>query len=79
MLAHRADFLRWRREGRGDILRVIAAAAALVDGGLGDTAYLGACPFLVREGDRHACVVYEARPRACRDFQPGGSRCLGAS
>jgi Fe-S-cluster containining protein len=25
-----------------------------------------------------ACLVYDARPRACREFEPGGAACLGA-
>jgi len=79
MLAQPADIRRWRREGRHDILRVIAAAETTgSSGSLGDTAFLAACPFLLRDDDHHTCAIYDARPRACREFQPGSRLCRGA-
>jgi len=76
MLVSHEDIQRWRREGRDDILRLIENAEAVFGrGGLGDGAYLSDCPFLIREGDHAACVIYEARPQVCRDFRPGSERC----
>ena len=79
MLAQPADILRWRREERHDILRVIAAAETIdSSGGLGDTAFLAACPFLLRNDDRHTCAIYAARPQTCREFQPSSRLCRSA-
>lgn len=77
MLAQPADILRWRREGRHDILRAIAAETIDRSGGLGDTAFLAACPFLHRDGNRHTCAIYADRPQTCREFQPGSRLCRG--
>jgi len=53
---------------RGDhfqILRTGDRCAALVDSNLGGTA-------------SYSCVVYDDRPKTCRDFAPGGEHCLTA-
>ena len=76
MLVSHEDILRWRREGRDDILRLIENAEIVYGrDGLGDGEYLIDCPFLISEGDLAACAIYDARPQVCRDFRPGSERC----
>ena len=76
MLASHRDILRWQREGREDILRVIEDEETLFGrNGLGDGDYLDRCPFLVGGGGQFACAIYGTRPHTCRDFQPGSPKC----
>ena len=76
MLAVYEDLLRWRRQGRDDILRIVETETAFSGtDGLGGGEYLSRCPFLVAEGDHSACAIYETRPQTCRDFRPGSTKC----
>jgi Fe-S-cluster containining protein len=67
------DLVRWRREGRGDILR------QLVPGHFGELAFAftaeGACVHLGVVGQPHACSIYEARGTTCREFERGSWQC----
>jgi len=74
LLAHPADLERWRRERRWDILRVVEAETCDTNG-MGDTALMGACPFLVPENGHWSCAIYPTRPLVCREFQPGSALC----
>ncbi len=71
------DLARWQRQGREDILQVIRNESPIWTGdrliSARDGRHLRCCPFLVWEGDRHACSIYETRPRICREFEPGSS------
>jgi Fe-S-cluster containining protein len=72
-----ADRARWRREGRQDILAVLAHENAVWAGNhlvsSRDGHEVGACPFLATEGVRFACSIYPTRPGVCRDYQPASS------
>lgn len=71
------DLARWRRDGRTDILArferddAVWAGDRFVHGK--DGTEVRSCPFLVREGSRFACVIYDTRPRTCRDYKPGSN------
>jgi len=71
------DLARWRKEGRRDILVHLESREAVWAGdrfivresGLA----VAACPFLRWEGHRFSCAIYETRPQACRDYEPGSN------
>ncbi len=71
------DLARWQREGRRDILAVVAREDAVWAGdhlvSAADGRYLRGCPFLMWEGDHAGCAIYETRPATCRNFQPASS------
>ncbi len=68
------DLVRWRREGRGDLVE------ATVDGHFGERAFAstpdGDCVHLERRGGRAVCRIYETRGETCREFQAGSWQCL---
>jgi len=74
---HDEDIDRWQRDGRDDILQMIRREHALWMGAhlvcADDGRYLRGCLFLSFEGNFYRCSIYEARPRVCRDYQPGSS------
>lgn len=37
-----------------------------------------ACPFLVPDGSKHVCSIYETRPVACVMVEPGDAKCQQA-
>lgn len=67
------DLVRWRRDGRDDIL------GQLVPGHFGERAFAftseGACVHLGMAGQPHACRIYEARGTTCREFERGSWQC----
>ena len=73
-----ADVKRWRRQGRGDILRFAIVmgpsnnphADLWVDNQTGEERRR--CPFVrkVRNQNRYLCTIYETRPKVCRDYVP---------
>ncbi|MFA5179768.1 MAG: YkgJ family cysteine cluster protein [Syntrophales bacterium] len=71
------DILRWKKEGRTDILSVIENEHAMWVGdhliSAVDGRYLHGCPFLTWEKDRSACSIYETRPAVCRNYVPASS------
>ncbi len=71
------DWARWRREGREDILRIIAHEHAVWAGdhliSSDDGRYLHGCPFLEWEDGVYTCTIYETRPAVCRHYAPGSS------
>ena len=71
------DMERWRREGRTDILGIIEREHAVWAGdhfvSSENGRYIRGCPFLIWEGNRRACAIYETRPAVCRRFTPGSS------
>jgi Fe-S-cluster containining protein len=71
------DWERWRREGRDDILRIIAHEHAVWAGdhliSSDDGRYLHGCPFLQWDDDHYTCTIYETRPAVCRHYAPGSS------
>jgi len=75
--AESADFDRWRTENRRDILDMIEhrhlhwAGDRLISAETGDSPR--ECPFLDSSGKVWRCSIYETRPLACRNYQPGSS------
>ena len=71
------DWARWRREGRQDILHILANQNAVWAGDHLMSAttgrYIHGCPFLEWEKDCYRCTIYETRPRVCREYVPGSS------
>lgn len=71
------DLARWRKEGRTDILERFEREEAVWAGDRFVYRRNGhevrSCPFLVREGSRFACAIYDTRPRTCRDYRPGSN------
>jgi Fe-S-cluster containining protein len=71
------DILRWKREGRTDILSVIENEHAMWAGdhliSADNGRYLHGCPFLMWVKDHSACSIYETRPSVCRNFTPASS------
>ena len=65
--------MRWRRDGRSDILQ------QLVPGHFGELAFAftseGACVHLGAPGQPHACRIYESRGTTCREFERGSWQC----
>lgn len=68
------DLVRWKREGREDILQ------GLVPGHFGVTAFAaradGSCVHLGVAGRAWDCSIYATRGSACRELQPGDPQCL---
>jgi len=72
------DVLRWRREGRNDILRFAYVLGRPDDpwADLWVDAHTGRersrCPFVkkVPGTNRYLCSIYETRPQVCRDYVP---------
>ncbi|MCX5998077.1 MAG: hypothetical protein NTU41_00375 [Chloroflexi bacterium] len=72
-----ADYRRWRRGCRADILRYLwlldgrrANGSLWIDWADPDTGhYLSCCPFLERAGwGKCVCRIHETKPRICREF-----------
>jgi Fe-S-cluster containining protein len=68
------DLVRWKRQGREDIL------ARIVPGHFGEEAFAytadGACVHLGVPGQPNACAIYEDRGTTCREFERGSWQCL---
>ena len=68
------DLVRWKREGRKDILD------GLVPGHFSQlglpTHESGTCIHLGLPGQPNHCSIYETRGWSCRAFTPGSSQCL---
>jgi len=75
--AREGDFERWRREKREDILKVMENWHLLWAGDRMASSETGVfsqtCPFLIDEGGKFSCAIYETRPQVCREFEPGSS------
>lgn len=73
ILVSEQDLLRWKRQGRTDILGQIAP------GHFGLRAFAstrqGACVHLGTVDSAHACRIYEDRGTTCRDFERGCDQC----
>lgn len=67
------DLVRWRREGRDDIL------TRLVPGHFSQqglpTHENGTCIYLAQSDGRVACTIYETRGWACHALEPGSPQC----
>ncbi|HSC87450.1 MAG TPA: YkgJ family cysteine cluster protein [Polyangiaceae bacterium] len=67
------DLLRWRKQGRDDLL------AQVVPGHFGEMAFAfteaGACVHLGTASCEHACRIYEDRGTTCREFERGSWQC----
>lgn len=74
VLVGAADLVRWRREGRRDILE------SLVPGHFSRKAFAersdGACAHLGTEDRPNDCAIYETRGESCRAVEPGSRACL---
>lgn len=78
LTAEGEDVLRWRREGRVDILRFVEVigppespyADLWIDQDSGDER--SRCPFVQQiEGTKKfTCTIYETRPQICRQYEP---------
>ena len=68
------DLVRWKREGRADIV------ASLVPGHFSQlglpTHVNGTCVYLGLSGQPHHCSIYETRGWSCRALEPGSAQCL---
>lgn len=71
------DLIRWRREDRREILQVIAHSHLIWVGdhmiSAEDGHYAQGCPFLLADGSRWLCSIYDTRPQVCRAYRPGSS------
>lgn len=69
------DLWRWNEQGRHDILAVVAGLVWAGDRIIArdDGRCLSGCPFLGWEGTHSACLIYDTRPRVCREFEPASS------
>jgi Fe-S-cluster containining protein len=67
------DIVRWRREGRHDVVE------GLVPGHFGERAFAartdGSCIHLGVAGAANACAIYDTRGTTCREFEPGSWQC----
>jgi uncharacterized protein len=74
ILVSAQDLLRWKRQGRRDILQ------QLEPGHFGQMAFSmgpsGACVHHGTPDQPHACRIYAARSDTCRDFAAGSPQCL---
>jgi Fe-S-cluster containining protein len=68
------DIVRWKREGRSDILD------GLVEGHFSEQAFpslsSGACVHLGKPGHPNDCSIYETRSETCHALVPGSLQCL---
>jgi Fe-S-cluster containining protein len=73
ILVAAADLVRWKRDGRADILD------RLEPGHFGQLAFMmsnrGACVHHGTAEEPHACRIYEARSETCHDFEAGSWQC----
>jgi Fe-S-cluster containining protein len=73
-----ADLARWRRQGRGDLLRRVGPGNELwwaEDG----ASRLDHCPFFAWQGTEHgSCAVHATKPAECRAYPTAlhGFRCV---
>ena len=71
------DIERWRHEDKKEILSVMEHSKAAWAGDIvvssEDGRILFNCPFLRFEGKHCSCMIYEDRPKTCRNFRPGAS------
>jgi Fe-S-cluster containining protein len=76
VLVEPEDLVRWRREGRSDIL------GALVPGHFGLQAFAsdanGTCVHHGTDGGANDCAIYETRAASCHMLVPGSRECLAA-
>lgn len=74
ILVPESDLVRWRRQGRTDLLD------ALVPGHFSELAFAsdakGACVHLGTREHANACRIYEDRGTTCREFERGSWQCL---
>lgn len=69
------DIIRWRTEGRTDILRHVEIVNAQRDGSGIFTSK--SCPFLLRDIAQNAyvCMIHDTKPEYCRNYPDDGA-CL---
>lgn len=74
ILVYAEDLVRWRRQGRDDIL------GRLVEGHFGQQAFAstaeGHCVHLGTDASPHLCSIYETRGQTCRRLEPGSRQCF---
>lgn len=77
----RGDVLRWRREGRKDILKHVQLSkngkypVSPIWKGVGAMT-LGRCPFLRKRGKKYRCAIQDTKPHDCRVYPRFGESCL---
>lgn len=84
-----SDLMRWKKEGRKDILKEISWIHNYPRDNTGgfyiaQTAFnpKQACPFLKYDDNLSSCFIYQTRPRCCRNFPYGQEivkECPGSS
>jgi len=70
------DILRWKKEGRYDILSRVRERNVLWSGDRMVSASgkrLKNCIYLCRDGSSFLCEIYNTRPLVCRNYIPGSS------
>ncbi len=71
------DMVRWKQEGREDILHILKNAAPVWAGDRLISSRTGqpliSCPFLTWDGTLTTCTIHETRPRVCREYIPGSN------
>jgi len=67
------DVLRWRREGRADILKYLAIASDNPNDQSG-TFTSNSCPFLSRNEEQgiYFCAINDTKPFQCRNYPEDG-------
>lgn len=79
-VVRRSDVLRWRREGRRDILKHVQLSkngkypTQQTWKGMG-YATLGRCPFLRHRGKKYWCGIHRTKPYDCRIYPNGRPGC----
>jgi Fe-S-cluster containining protein len=76
-LAEENDYKLWKTNGRFDILDSIKSENGVWAGdcyisSVDGNRLLG-CKFYIFNNGKGECLIYEFRPRVCRDFIPGSS------
>jgi hypothetical protein len=74
VLVYEEDLVRWRQQGRTDLL------ASLVPGHFGEKGFAadpeGKCCHLQPTARGFSCSIYETRGRTCRALVAGSAQCL---
>ncbi|MEE8413516.1 MAG: YkgJ family cysteine cluster protein [Dehalococcoidales bacterium] len=74
MVTKPADYRRWIRQGRSDILHYASEPPSQGYGDLGvdirASEWSDHCPFIQKTGDcQHICTIYDTRPKVCKQFR----------
>ncbi len=81
LTAKAQDIVRWRREGREDILKhvfIFESGGEIMGGDIWlnprTGRKMGACPFLKKRGGKSVCLIHDTKPGVCRKYPFNGVR-----